>query len=174
MYEPIRFIGFFGPWDRDYWTVNEYSTPKTYSILFQSKSSYENTKSQLQLNNRCYEIYAELIRDKPVRKISLNENENLNSLIFIQKQILSSRTTVNKYPYEVLKPADQLPEDVNPERYAKYLLIFLRSIHNPNVPRVTEKRNSGFVFLLNLHFVKKLDRNSDALISEVQTIIFIY
>lgn len=28
MYEPIHFIGFFGPWDRDYWTVNEYSTPK--------------------------------------------------------------------------------------------------------------------------------------------------
>ncbi|CAF1239030.1 unnamed protein product [Adineta steineri] len=86
MYEPVHFTGFFGPWDRDYWT---------------SKSSYETTKSMLHADNRS-EIYAELIRDKP-------------------KQNISNRTTVNKYPYDLLlKPADELPEDVNPE---------LREIH---------------------------------------------
>lgn len=110
------------------------------------------------MNNRP-EIYAELIRDKPVRKISLNENENLNSLIFIQKQILSSRTTVNKYPYEVLlKPADQLPEDVNPELREVLTNISPFYPHNPNVPRVTEKEKEIYssVFLL-VYFVKKLD-----------------
>ncbi|CAF1325577.1 unnamed protein product [Rotaria sordida] len=85
MYEPIHFTGFFGPWDRNYWT---------------SKSSYEATKSMLHANNRP-EIYAELIREKPVNNT---------------KQNILNRATVTKYPYELLlKPADELPEDVNPE-----------------------------------------------------------
>ncbi|CAF0804352.1 unnamed protein product [Adineta ricciae] len=86
MHEPIHFIGFFGPWDRNYWT---------------NKSSYETTKSMLHADNRS-EIYAELVREKP-------------------KQNILNRSTVTKYPYELLlKPADELPEDVNPE---------LREIH---------------------------------------------
>ncbi|CAM4856581.1 unnamed protein product [Rotaria socialis] len=85
-YEPIHFTGFFGPWDKNYWTT---------------KSSYETTKAMLHANNRP-EIYAELIRDKP-------------------KQNILNRTAVTKYSYEILvKPADELPEDVNPE---------LREIH---------------------------------------------
>ncbi len=24
MHEPVHFIGFFGPWDRNYWTVNKF------------------------------------------------------------------------------------------------------------------------------------------------------
>lgn len=42
MHEPIHFIGFFGPWDKNYWTVKDksflYSIKKSERIFFVDKN----------------------------------------------------------------------------------------------------------------------------------------
>jgi len=69
----------------------------------------------LHADNRS-EIYAELIRDKPVNNKQTKKTCKKYKFSFIQKQNILNRTTVTKYSYQILlKPADELPEDVNPE-----------------------------------------------------------
>jgi hypothetical protein len=64
--------------------------------------------------NRYYMLI--LVRDKPVRKSEYFAEKTFSFFLNIQKQNVLNRTTVTKYPYELLlKPADELPEDVNPE-----------------------------------------------------------
>ena len=63
MHEPIHFIGFFGPWDRDYWTVSNSIFPRSINYCFSFCSIvffYTSRNRPMKNANRVYMLIIDL------------------------------------------------------------------------------------------------------------------